>query len=293
MKKRLPQISLLFLLLLPLLGRAQEIRITGRVVDAKTKKPIPFASICLHEIEIGTLSNERGYFQITGELKNQQDSLTCMALGYGRKATLIKVGQTDSLRFEMEPRQFDFTVTSGPCGVAGKNSVPLSEIERINGAPGTQYAFYFKSINHKRYGNLRELSIYTGSSGFPVRKFRLHIYETGKVDSAPGNDLLNENIVLLPYPREGWNNWDLSSFNIRVPEKGYFVALEFAALDEPVVNLWAEYFPYAQVMRPSFNFKKPNIWNYSEAQGWKQLPATESISPQYNAMLKVFVDQAN
>ena len=48
----------------PFISRAQEGRITGRVVDADTQSPIPFASINLREEQTGALTNEYGYFQM-------------------------------------------------------------------------------------------------------------------------------------------------------------------------------------------------------------------------------------
>ena len=66
MMKRIPFLALCILWLLPVLGWAQENRITGRVVDAKTKDPVPFASIGLREEGTGALTNEYGYFQLAG-----------------------------------------------------------------------------------------------------------------------------------------------------------------------------------------------------------------------------------
>ncbi|WP_072008475.1 carboxypeptidase-like regulatory domain-containing protein [Hymenobacter sp. IS2118] len=114
MKKLLSKIALVFLLLLPLLGRAQETRISGWVVDSATKEPVPFASISLQQTDKGVLSNEKGYFQIQGVLKNQQDSLVCTSLRYRRTSVLIKQGLTDSLKIEMTVLPFGFTV-AGPC----------------------------------------------------------------------------------------------------------------------------------------------------------------------------------
>ena len=81
MKTPLPILAFVFLLLLPLLGRAQETRITGRVVDAKTKQPIPFASIELRGEGTGALSNEFGYFQLASLEKSSYDSLIITTLG--------------------------------------------------------------------------------------------------------------------------------------------------------------------------------------------------------------------
>ena len=71
---------LLYLLVIP--GWAQGSRITGRVVDARTKLPIPFAAIELRTKAAGVLADENGYFLVSGLVDVKQDSLTIRALGY-------------------------------------------------------------------------------------------------------------------------------------------------------------------------------------------------------------------
>ena len=168
----------------------------------------------------------------------------------------------------------------------------MAKGEIIRGVPGTQYAFFIGSANQNRYGIMRELAIYSGGNGFPKGRFRLHIYEANNAHSAPGGELLNEDIVLLPRPCEGWDNWDLSTFNIPVSEIGYFIAVEFVTQDEQFDYLFADYYPLYQVMRPPVKAKEQSIWNYSRTEGWKELPPTGNISYQYNTMLKVFVERA-
>ena len=76
MRKLLPHLAILFLLLMALLGRAQEIQISGRVVDAATKDPIPFSSVRLCEAKELVTSDEMGYFQIANTFGKGLDTLT-------------------------------------------------------------------------------------------------------------------------------------------------------------------------------------------------------------------------
>ena len=91
MKTPLPKLALLFLLLLPLLGRAQEIRISGRVMDAGTKKPIPFVSITMLEEDARTLSDEAGYFHFIILARPKKDSLLAVTLGYNPRIILVEL----------------------------------------------------------------------------------------------------------------------------------------------------------------------------------------------------------
>src|SRR6476646_11721441 len=101
MMKRLPFLAFWVLLLLPALSWAQENRITGRVVDAKTKDPVPFASIGLREEGTGALTNEYGYFQLAGLEKTSQDSLIVMTLGYERSVFFNWCGAHRDLIIEL------------------------------------------------------------------------------------------------------------------------------------------------------------------------------------------------
>lgn len=148
---KLLQQSILLLFLLPLLGRAQEMRISGRVVDAKIKDPIPFATINLREEGEGTLSNEFGYFQFTGSKTLSQDSLEFMALGYTRRTTFVEPGRAKDLLIELN-RQVIFGMISCPVmpfTIFNTKTTPLPNGEILAGLSGTQYAFFIKNETGK------------------------------------------------------------------------------------------------------------------------------------------------
>ena len=290
MKMLLPQIGLLFLLLLPLLGRAQETRIRGRVMDAQTKQPIPFASISLRETEAGALSNEEGCFEIKALLKNQQDSLICMTMGYKRKSVSIERGQTDSLRIEITAHPYGFTETVS-CAPRAKEGKPLLQNEVIAGLPGTRYAFFIRNDKHQQYGNIRWIALYTGGNGLPKRKFRLHFYEADSARPHPGKALLNTPVSLMLSPCKGWETYGLMGFQVMLNKTGCYVGLEFVEQDAPTGYFGDEpYQPYVKVMRVPSKASEQSIWTCTRTEGWKEIPATGSISLQYGKMIKVAVD---
>lgn len=288
--KKLSQIVSVGLLLLPLLGRAQEVRISGRVVDAKAKEPVPFASLGLRKTGVGALSNEEGYFQIVGSLKNQQDSLICMTLGYGRKAVLINGGRIESLRIDMEPRPFDSIMKMGPCRVVVKQITPPLKGETIEGAPGTQCAFLIKSEKEKQLGKMRAISIYIGDNGFPRRPFRVRIYSIDGASEAPSSDLLTENVLYEPLKENGWYTKDLSAYDIATPDKGYFVALEFGTMDLHPLSYIDNYTPSGQIMRPSFDIKEQSLWIRTGDKDWKKLTQPGESFSRYSFMVKIEVE---
>jgi hypothetical protein len=72
--------SVVLFLLLPLYSQAQTI-LSGKVVEAATGSPIPYASIGLVKQNAGTNANENGEFRITCS-RPDGDSLFISCVGY-------------------------------------------------------------------------------------------------------------------------------------------------------------------------------------------------------------------
>lgn len=287
MKKLILLFTGVFLLLLPLLGRAQEYRIGGRVVDAKTKEPVPFAILSLQRQGTHGLTNEKGYFQLLGSGAYAQDSLLFMLLGFSRRALLVERGKAEDLLVELAPQ------TIGPfisCPVKPHVVEPASKDEIIEGAPNSQYAFFISNENRRQSRKMRTVSFYIGDNGLPMKAFCIRIYKADGKNHSPHSLLLKER-VFLTVPRSGeWYNRDLSRYNIVVPQEGYFVALEFgesaSALPQPDMD---KYIPSGQMMWPACDLKKKYSWSYSLEKSWVPFPLSKS-SCRYSAMIKVEVD---
>lgn len=283
------KIALVFLLLLPLLVQAQEYRISGRVTDAITKQPVPFASIGLRAAGTGALTDKNGYFQLLGSDKFKTDSLVFMTLGYKCHAVLVEPGQSENLRIGLSPGPAELFVKVGPCMAVQKAfSHPINEI--IAGLPGTQYAFFIGNDKRKQNRKIRSVSFYVGENGLPMAPFRIRIYQTDGTSHMPAADLLSEQVVLVPTQSGQWFTSDLSRYNVVVPKEGYFVALQFENFANQSSQLSpASYIPSGQIMRPPFDFKKSSLWSYSADKTWRLMPQSGS-SRRYNAMVKVEVE---
>ena len=95
----------LFIVITATSGWAQQAQIKGVIVDKDTKEPLPFTSIGLKNEQIGALSNEHGQFVVPAPTKNEDDSLIVVALGYARRAVLVKLGvAVPSLSIEVPKR---------------------------------------------------------------------------------------------------------------------------------------------------------------------------------------------
>ena len=278
-------------------SHAQQGQIKGIIVDKDTKEPLPFTSIGLKIEQIGALSNEHGQFIVPAPSRNTDDSLVIVALGYARRAVLVKRGvAVVNLIIEVSKRAValgNVVVKAGKIknlGLGARANNPGEGM--IQGLPGSQYAFFVKNDKKKRLGNVRTVSFYIGENGFPREPFRVRIYKADGNYNAPNTDLLTENVVVSAPQGGQWYTVDLTPYNIVAPEEGFFVAMEWVVSGDKffATNFMDDYTPYGQIMRPTFEFKESRTWNYSIGKGWSLITAANSQGLRYNAMIKAEVD---
>ncbi len=287
----------LFLVATAPLANAQKAEIKGVIVDKDTKEPLPFTSIGLKNEQIGALSNEHGQFVVPAPTQNTADSLVVVALGYGRRAVLVKRGvAVASLTIELPKRAValaNVTVKAGKIKNLGLGSRADNPGEgMIQGLPGSQYAFFVKNDKKKRLGNVRTVSFYIGENGFPREPFRVRLYKADGNYNAPNTDLLTENVVVSAPQGGQWYTVDLTPYNIIAPEEGFFVAMEWVVSGDKffTTNFMDDYTPYGQIMRPTYEFKESRTWNYTMGKGWSLITASNGQGLRYNAMIRAEVD---
>ena len=296
MYARLLSIALFFVAIVPS-ASAQKAEIKGVIVDKDTKEPLHFTSIGLKNEQIGALSNEHGQFVVQAPTQNTADSLVVVALGYGRRAVLVKRGvAVASLTIELPKRAValgNVTVKAGKIknlGLGSRSDDPGEGM--IQGLPGSQYAFFVKNEKKKRLGNVRTVSFYIGENGFPREPFRVRLYKADGNYNAPNTDLLTENVVVSAPQGGQWYTVDLTPYNIIAPEEGFFVAMEWVVSGDKffTTNFMDDYTPYGQIMRPTYEFKESRTWNYTMGKGWSLITASNGQGLRYNAMIRAEVD---
>ncbi|GAA4034001.1 hypothetical protein GCM10022409_17870 [Hymenobacter glaciei] len=287
----LPEIASVFLLFLPLHGRAQEVLISGQVVDAATKKPVEYASMSLRNAQTGALTDLQGRFQIAGLSPNTPDSLIMMTLAYERYAMVVTAAKCTDLVLEVTQRK-GFSL--GRVYESHCRPYPvIPESEQLRFSIDSQYAFFIPNKEHKQLGKLRAVSLFLGDEGLPSTPFRLRIYRPKGKNQSPGADLLSETVFIKAAEDGKWHTIDLSAYNIPAVKEGFFIAVEFAVPRTviPPAEL-ASHPPKGLIMRPDFEVKKSNTWHFSPATGWSLAPLTGGMR-RYNAMVKAEVEVLN
>ena len=78
-------------------------KVSGLLLDSRTKEAVPFASISLLNKPFGTITNRDGVFELKIPERYRHDTLTFSCLGYARKMVLIDTLSTDKLNLSMHP----------------------------------------------------------------------------------------------------------------------------------------------------------------------------------------------
>ena len=99
--------------------------IEGKITDAETGDPIPFANVLIKGTNIGTPTDFDGFYRIEGE--GESDSLLVSYIGYESKLKFYQKGVSQTINFQLKPEATslqDFVI------VAGKQENPAFPIMR-------------------------------------------------------------------------------------------------------------------------------------------------------------------
>jgi len=194
MRKKLST-HLFFLLLLLVSNSAlsqQREYIIGKLIDAKTKEPIAFASIRIKDRALGVISNIDGSFKIPLKYKEYGDIIEMSSMGYQKEEVAIAdLSLYDLNLIQMKQALFELTEVV----VKGKRPKKLSAVrivrKAIKAIPENYPSTTFSSIGYYRdyqlrkekYVNLNEAILEVIDSGFDqndhtTTKVRLYDYRS-------------------------------------------------------------------------------------------------------------------
>lgn len=222
----------LFLLAIALNSLASFAQIKAVIIDSETKQPIPLVSIWVVGEDKGTTANEQGYF----ELKETDITKTLLfsAVGYGD--VNIKIADLQS-RVIMSPKAIELDEIV----IATRKNKTFRTVNALEDEDETYFASSSTVTprmnarlipNRKEYAAtpfIKDVTFITVGRT-PNPKFNLRLYSVAE-DGAPGELLYDKNLICTVKKGRRITTIDLSSYNIRMPEKGFFVAIEWLIID--------------------------------------------------------------
>lgn len=219
------------LILVPILGLqtfAQEIKMQGIIADSETKKTIEFVNIGVLNKNKGTVSNEKGVFNLSLPLTFSKDSLTISHVNY--VSTTIPIENLINKRIFLQPKTNELAEvqiskkkktnrkfgvrTYNPLlwlGVLSEDMDVIEVAQRIN-IP--------KKEVRVKYVNIYLRQGFESDSSY----IRINFYKN--VDDKPDKKIIFENIVQKKIIKPGWLQIDITGQNIYINED-FFVGVEF------------------------------------------------------------------
>ena len=211
--------------------------IKGKILDQSNRKPIAYANIGIVNTGVGTISNEDGTFSLKLPDQNKNDSLLFSAIGYGRKNISIQSLIASDMTILLEQKITQLNEVTIPSKREKNKHFELGNSSYRGGVLETDTTYAGASIallieNKNPHHEELEFPIYLEAARIRIYrnnlssfKIRIRIYSVDSLTNQPGIDLLDQSVVVEASMKNGWLEFDLSSFKFIV-SKPFFIAFE-------------------------------------------------------------------
>ena len=222
----------LLVLILNYVSSFGQTELIGQVIDASTKEPIPYVNIGLVDENIGTVSDEQGYFQLEIDpLQYGQSNLRFSMIGfesktyvlqeYLQKELLIIPLTEESTELEevivyTKRTQFETKI------LGNKTTSKFIYAAFTSNKLGNEMGFVVRQ--RKRPMILKKFNISLVENDYGLIRFRLNFYSVK--NGLPTSTLLKENIIIETDATSGIVSKDLAPYEIVIDED-FFVSIEW------------------------------------------------------------------
>lgn len=215
-------------LFLPI-SSAQKWTIEGLVRDSSTGEPVSYATLEIPGKALGSLSDINGAFTLFLEQANQNDTVIVQNPGFETAAVPVAMLRQRGIvllrhKFVQLP---EVVITAGGRQSAiekGITEVP-NPLPTYGMSTWMQVAGYFENAR-KDSGQIVGVSFYVPKTQKTRTPFRVRIYGCDAAGK-PSEDLLHDDVILNASRGDEWVFADIGKYGIRLPETGYFVAMEW------------------------------------------------------------------
>ncbi len=145
--------SFVVLLLLASALHAQKMtRIKGRVIDVRTKEPLPFVNVVFEGKNLGVITDYKGAYHI--ETQWSSDRLQASYMGYNSQTKPVKTGKNQTINFGLRPKNIilkEVEVKAKRVRYRNKNNPAVALIRKV---------IKNKNLNRKEHLNYYEFDKY-------------------------------------------------------------------------------------------------------------------------------------
>ena len=289
-RRRRLAVLLVAALAAPLALHAQVTALTGTVVEAGPGKAIPFATVEVPARHLGVQATEAGTFSLAlPSALGPGDSLRVASLGFVPRMMAPPAAMPCQLALSALAVPLPEVVVRpsatkpvrlGPTADADGFGFGNGKIQAI-GSSGWQVA---RKFTGGPVGWVQAACFYVRPNGNCGRQsveapFRVRIYAADGPGGAPGTDLLTAS-VLAAASKKGWHEVDLTKFQLRTPEAGFYIAMEWLytadrfGCEHPVtIQATKERkmsYSYGQSLGGYLDAAAPDTWHLSAGHSWQQ-----------------------
>jgi len=222
------KITLLFSFL-PYFTFAQ-IQFTAKVIDAATKLPLTNVNVehlASHKI---VQTDQHGMFTIFRQ--KESDSIKISFVGYLDK--IVETSKATGQSYELTPAVFQlrdvrigYKVITKELGVTKKRGHKMGKLSaQLNQMPLFTQAVFMENDGSYKKAELKRIHFYMGSDLF-YAPFSVNIHQNE--DGESGQSIISMPIIYQATTKDSWNELDLSERHLTVPEKGFWVSVEWIA----------------------------------------------------------------
>ncbi len=207
-------------------------QVKGTIIDSETKQPIPLVNIWIIDEDKGTTADENGNFTLP-EVDTSK-TILFSAVGYGDVS--IKIADLKGIVLMQEKAiELDEVVIQQKKRKIFRTVNPLEDEEETYFASSstTTPRMMARLIPYRKdYAAtpfIKDVTFITVSRS-PDSKFNIRLYSVAE-DGSPGELLYDKNLICTVKKDKRITTVSLSSYNIRMPEKGFFIAIEWLIID--------------------------------------------------------------
>ena len=225
-------ISLLLTLFLSSGYCYSQTELVGQVVDALKKEPLPFVNIGLVNENIGTVSDEQGYFILELDAERySQSNLRFSMIGFESRSFVLQEYLQEknvTIALHEESTKLKEVIVSSKRTkfetkvLGNKTTSKLIYAAFTSNKLGNEMGFIVRQ--RKRPMILKKFSISLVENDYGSIRFRLNFYSVE--NGLPISTLLKENIIIETDVSSGIVSKDLTPFQIVIDED-FFVAVEW------------------------------------------------------------------
>jgi hypothetical protein len=220
---------------------AQQIHLSGNIIDLKDGSPIASATISVPSKKVFYPADNQGKFDFNDSRITDTDTLTISCMGYQSQRMLVSsIGVNSVIRLQA------FITNLNEVRVGFNKATVIAVGSKSNNSTrnasslfplGEEAMFMAESAGVK--GLIQTVSFYIkdNNGGNAKAPFRVKLYALD-ADGAPGPEIISDVIIVSATKKNAWFDVDVSGYRIEVPESGFFVS--FSLLDDAYYKVKAK-----------------------------------------------------